>query len=185
MMTDRNRISRGGIPARRALLLVLCLILAAAGIPGRTEEKGEALPAYLHPPAVEPDAGSPSGLKTTWSCVYFGAYPSAEVTDSGWNAVDAYALREGDLILDGGLFERLEAAAWENNRTEIDGVSYVRVGLDSAPAAGGDREEHYRWEYARPWHYFRVTPIRWRVLDIRGGQGAAAGGPDAGLRSVP
>ena len=168
-MTDRHRVSHRGLSARCALLLILCLILAAICC-GLAEENGEALPTDLHLPVVEADAGSPTGQKTTWSCVYFGAYPSAEVADSGWNAVDGYALREGDLIRDDGLYQRLEAAAWENNRTEIDGVSYLRVGLDSAPASGGAREQHYRWEYARPWHYFRVMPIRWRVLDIREGR---------------
>ena len=78
-----------------------------------------------------------------------------------------YALLDGDLIRDDVLYGRLEAADWQNDRTELGGFSYLRIGLDSAPAAGGEREQHYRWEYDRPWHYFRILPIRWRVLDMQ------------------
>ncbi len=141
------------------MLFILCCTAAGAA--------DETVSLSIHAPAVGPDAESPSGRKTAWSCVWFGAYPSAEVADGAWNAVDEYALREGDLIRDDALYARLEAAEWQDGRTELDGVSYLRVGPDSAPA-GGRGMQHYRWDYSRPWHYFRIQPLRWRVLDIRG-----------------
>ena len=152
----KRKLIRICLPVLMILLAVLWTAPAAASAE------------TIHLPVVEPDSGTPTGQRTTWSCVLFGNYPSAEVVDSSWDAVDGYALRDGDLIRDDDLYARLEAADWENDMTELDGVSYLRVGLDSAPAAGGAREQHYRWEYSRPWHYFRIEPICWRVLDIRG-----------------
>ena len=146
---------------------LLCLLLAICFLCAGTVLAESPAAGSVHLPLIEPDPQSPTGQKTTWSCVYFGSYPSAEVVDSTWNCVDSYALQEGDLIRDDDLFARLEAADWENGTVELDGVSYMRVGIDSAPAAGAAREQHYIWNYDRPWHYFMVQPIRWRVLDIQ------------------
>lgn len=156
----------------RSLLYLLCgLVLAMSLAGGASAEPGADIGAEgLHLPAVEAYDGTSSGLMTTWSCVWFGRYPSAEVVDDGWDAVDDYALREGDLIRDEQLYQRLSQADWQNDRVELDGVSYVRVGLDSAPQEARAREQHYRWDYDRPWHYFAVSPIRWRVLDIQEGK---------------
>ena len=154
---------------RLTMLPVLCLLvlLSAVTAPAPVKCAGNPAAAPLHLPLVEPDPSSPTGQKTTWSCVYFGAYPSAEVTDSKWDSVDDYALRDGDLIRDDALYARLESADWQNGVVEMDGFLYLRAGLDSAPAAGSGREQHYTWDYGRPWHYFRIQPIRWRVLDIQ------------------
>ncbi len=150
-----------------AACLCLTLLLSAVMLPASAEGTETRAAAMIRLPAVETDPQSPTGLKTTWSCVYFGAYPSSEVADSGWNSVDSYALRDGDLILDDALYGRLESSDWQNGMVELDGFSYVRIGLDSAPATGSSREQHYIRDYSRPWHYFRIQPIRWRVLDIR------------------
>ena len=153
---------------RLTILPILCLLLllSAVRIPVPAKCAGNPAAISLHLPLVEPDPSSPSGQKTTWSCVYFGAYPSAEVTDSKWDSVDDYALRDGDLVRDDALYARLESADWQNGPVEMDGFLYLRAGLDSAPATGS-REQHYTWDYSRPWHYFRIQPIRWRVLDIQ------------------
>ena len=156
---------------QRIMAIVLCLcLLATVWVPGTlasAESAEEHILTFLHLPVVEPCAESPTKSKTAWSCVYFGAYPAAEVVDSGWNAVDDYALQEGDVIRDDALYARLAAADWLDGMTELDGVAYYRVGLDQTPAAVGEREQHYRWEYARPWHYFMISPLRWRVLDVQ------------------
>ena len=158
---DRARFQR--LPA-----FVICLLLILYAAPISAQSAEETAGTGMHLPIVEPDPESPTGLKTVWSCVFFGAYPSAEVVDSNWDAVEEYALQDGDLIRDDALYARLEAADWRNGRLEVDGFSYIRVGLDSAPAAGSGREQHYQWEYNRPWHYFRILPLRWRMLDIQG-----------------
>ena len=166
-MTRRRFVKeeRNHLTIRAALALTLCL-LAALWAPAFAAGGGEDA---LRLPLVEPCDASPSGLKTTWSCVWFGAYPSEEVVDGAWSAVDDYALREGDLIRDDALYGRLVGADWQDDKTVLDGESYLRVGLDSAPATGV-RDKHYRWDYDRPWHSFRVSPIRWRVLDAREGK---------------
>ena len=123
---------------------------------------------FIHLPEVSECSDTPTGKKTTWSCVFFGSYPSAEVVDSSWNAVDDYALQDGDIIRDDDLYSRLESASWDGNQLELDSVRYYRAGQDTAPATETVRENHYNREEDREWHYFVVTPIRWRVLDVDG-----------------
>ena len=87
------------VGTRRFLSLFLITVcLAASGIPASavtcfaeaessassadTIDDEKTAPSFLHLPEVGQDSASPSGQKTTWSCVYFGSYPSAEVADS-------------------------------------------------------------------------------------------------------
>jgi len=143
--------------------IVFCLLLIAAlagnANAGQRTDR-------IHLPVTEADDYSPSGQKTTWSCVWFGSYPSAEVVDDSWDSVDSYALREGDLIRDNALYEKLSRADWQDSTLELDGVSYLRL---ASPETEKDREQHYRWD-DRPWHYFAVSPIRWRILDMQDGK---------------
>ena len=101
---------------RRMMPLILCLLLILYAVPVAAQSAGGPGSAGIHPPIVEPDPETPTGIKTTWSCVLFGTYPSAEVVDSAWDEVDDYALQDGDLIRDDGLYARLEAADWQDNR---------------------------------------------------------------------
>lgn len=56
------------------------------------------------------------------SRLFFGSYPTNEVVDGTFMAVDGYALDEGDVIVDAALYAKLEQALWnENDDTEIDG----------------------------------------------------------------
>ena len=158
-----------GARVQRFAALFMCLLLTLSAMaPAATESAGETVSGGIHLPVTEPDPETPTGKKTTWSCVMFGEYPSAEIVDSTWDAVDDYALLDGDLIRDDVLYTRLETADWQDNRTELDGFSYLRIGPDNAPAAGSEREQHYQWGYDHPWHYFRILPLCWRVLDIQG-----------------
>ena len=168
-MKKKNRmLSR--IFRKETLPVMLSLVLmtgSTTSAAAAAEEAYDPVPDYIHLPVVEENSQTPSGLCTTWSCVYFGSYPFAEVADEAWDAVDDYALQEGDLIRDDDLFARLEAAEWDNDTAVLDGNEYIRVGRDSAPAGGEIREQHYKWAEDRPWHYFQIQPIRWRVLDIQ------------------
>ncbi|MBR4500303.1 MAG: hypothetical protein IKP22_00215 [Clostridia bacterium] len=155
-----------GFSLKRMFSAVLCLCMVFSIWVPLSRVSAES----LHPPVVEPCKESPTGKKTTWKCVYFGTYPSCEVVDSSWKAVDEYALREGDTIRDDSLYTRLSEADWKNGAAVLDGVTYVRVGLDRAPREKSAREQHYSWDFARPWHYFAFSPIRWRVMDIRDGK---------------
>lgn len=64
-------------------------------------------------PIVVKDAKMPSGLKTTWQCVYFGTFPQVEVLRVNDELpIDEYALND-DVIRDDNLYEKLEAADFE------------------------------------------------------------------------
>ena len=120
----------------------------------------------LKEPEVTEDSTLSSGLKTTWDCVYFGSYPSCEVTAGEFSAVEEYAVYEGSVLVDPELTSRLAAAEWLNNETELDGVRYRRMKAEDAVSASAEREQHYRWEDAESWHYFRYDPIKWRVIEL-------------------
>lgn len=94
------------IANKRLAVLFLCLLFLLQGTVSSAEGADHPPSAFFHLPVIEDDSLSPSGLKTTWSCVYFGSYPSAEVVNSAWDSVDDYALQEGDLIRDDALYAR-------------------------------------------------------------------------------
>lgn len=105
---------------------------------------------------------------TKWSCIYFGQYPTNEVVKEPFDAVDTYALSEGDVILDARLYEKLTLAEWTDDDTEIDGIRYHRINGQGAVTCSANREHHYRWKDASEWHYFAYSPIKWRILNITG-----------------
>ena len=65
--------------------------------------------------------------EVTWSCIKFGAYPANEVVSSSFDAVDRYAVREGDVIRDATLYEKLAKAVWTDDETEMNGRRYRRI----------------------------------------------------------
>ena len=105
---------------------------------------------------------------TRWECILFGSYPANEVVSGSFNAVDDYALVEGDVITDALLYHQLEQAEWTDDNTEIDGKRYHRLNGSGAVTCSTNREQHYRWTDTEAWHYFVYTPIKWRILKISG-----------------
>ena len=106
--------------------------------------------------------------EVTWSCLEWGTYPTNEVVGTSFDAVDAYAIREGDVIRDATLYEKLKGAVWTDDETMVDGHRYRRINGANAVSAAADREQHYRWKDTNAWHYFEYAPIKWRVLNISG-----------------
>lgn len=137
------------------LSCMLCLACAQAETP-------------FNDPAIATDKASPSGFWVTWDCAYFGAYPTREIVGKAFSAVESYALTPGDAIEDAGLFERLEAAEWIGDEAELDGVRYCRMRAGDAVSWATDRPQHYAWDDADSWHYFRYEPIKWRVIEVNG-----------------
>ena len=87
----KKPVRRHPYPSLRTLAaLILSLAALLSAFPAYPDT---APPAELRPPVTEPDPQSPTGVKTAWQCVYFGSYPSAEVTDGAFVPVDGYALR--------------------------------------------------------------------------------------------
>ena len=105
---------------------------------------------------------------TRWDCVLFGSYPANEVVSGSFNAVDDYALTQGDVIVDATLFSQLENAQWTDDDTEINGTRYHRLNGSGAVTCSTDREQHYRWADLDAWHYFAYAPVKWRILKISG-----------------
>ena len=101
---------------------------------------------------------------TRWECILFGSYPANEVVSGSFNAVDDYALVEGDVITDAALYHQLEQAEWTDDDTEIGGKRYHRLNAAGAVNHSDSRAQHYRWEAPETWHYFAYSPIKWRIL---------------------
>ena len=58
-------------------------------------------------PEVIKDPKMPSGLKTTWQCVYFGSFPQIEVLKTGTELpIDEYASND-DVIYDDELYDKI------------------------------------------------------------------------------
>ena len=105
---------------------------------------------------------------TKWSCLYFGQYPTNEIVSEPFNAVDDYAVSEGEVMMDATLYDRLSKAEWAGDDTEIDGKRYHRINGYGAVTCSANREQHYRWKDPEAWHYFIYVPVKWRVLNITG-----------------
>ncbi len=139
-----------------AVLLVLCI---SAGLCSCRE--GNTAEYEVSKPYVTADESLPGKSRTVWDCVYFGTYPTAEVINGEFTAVDEYAVREGDIIEDKSLYERLLQAEWENDETAVDGDKYRRLKGD----AQKNRTQHYVWN--GEYHYFKYMPVKWRVMEVK------------------
>lgn len=153
--------------------VMCCLVMAACGndepvIPPSDERVTGDIYQDLSSPLVK-DADK-TYHTTLWSCLYFGQYPANEVVAGSFDAVDDYALQEGDVIVDAELYQRLQQATWEDDETLIDGVRYRRMNGHDAVSCSNNREQHYRWLNVEEYHYFAYAPIKWRVLKITGTQ---------------
>ena len=82
---------------------------------------------------------------TRWECILFGSYPANEVVSGSFNAVDDYALADGDVITDATLYNQLEQAEWTDDNTEIGGKRYHRLNGAGTVTCSTNREQHYRW----------------------------------------
>ncbi len=80
--------------------------------------------------------------RTRWSCLFYGSYLANEVVGEAFDAVDPYAVEEGDLIIDATLYSKLSAADWDgNDDTVVDGKRYHRLCAADAVTASGDRSD--------------------------------------------
>ena len=122
-----------------AVFLFLCLFMVYV----QPFAFAEALPGHQYAdriwePYVEKDASLSTGQVTLWSCVTFGSYPQTEIISAAFTAVDDYAVQEGDILTDPVLYEKLVSAEWNDNRTEIGGNRYLRMGREEAVTSAAD-----------------------------------------------
>ena len=128
----------------------------------------------LSNPRIVPDSSMEAGQKVTWDCVWFGSYPQAEVVPASeeYTALDKKFLREGDLIQDDELYQKLKSATgWDKQGdVEIDGEKYRRMKKEDATYVDTNAEvnNYYQWKSEKEYHYFKYQPIKWRVLSVDG-----------------
>ena len=152
-----------------AVLLLFCLLALSVQVSVFAEAaEQDPYESWIWEPYVEKDDSLSTGQVTTWACITFGSYPQTEIVASAFTAVDDYAVQEGDVLEDPVLYEKLSGAEWQDNRTEIGGVRYLRVNRADTATGRTDSPQHYRWEGDSEWHYFRFDPIRWRVIGLDG-----------------
>ena len=175
---DRPRVVQTVVRGYQLAVFVWAAILVfGMGLASCSNDDDETPPDTPTEPTEEGYHGVKNPLQTaigtkenevTWSCIEFGAYPANEVVSGSFDAVDSYAVREGDLIRDATLYEKLAKAVWTDDETEIDGRRYRRINGKGAVSAATDREQHYRWADTEAWHYFEYAPMKWRVLRLDG-----------------
>ena len=74
----------------------------------------------LKNPEVVKDPKMPSGLKTTWQCVYFGSFPQIEVLKTSTELpIDEYALND-DVIYDDELYESIKHKMYNITKLTYD-----------------------------------------------------------------
>ncbi len=92
---------------------MIAVILTLCGAIGQTscskEDDGE------HQSSADDE--QPPQKVTRWECILFGSYPANEVVSGSFNAVDDYALVDGDVITDALLYHQLEQAEWTDDVT--------------------------------------------------------------------
>ena len=163
--------------SKKYTCLAWLLILGVVTTSCNKDEEGEITPPSeerytddtynnLHSPWVK-DPNQKTHF-TRWDCILFGSYPNNEVVNSAFDAVDDYALAEGDVIVDAALYSQLENAQWTDDDTEINGKRYHRLNGSDAVTCSTDRVQHYRWADPDAWHYFAYVPVKWRILKING-----------------
>ncbi len=163
---QRGNVMKKRIAAGLLLLFLLALSLQVSAFAEALEQ--DQYESWMWEPYVGKDDSLSTGLVTCWSCITFGSYPQTEIVASSFTAVDDYAVQEGDVLEDPGLYKKLACAEWQDARTEIDGVRYLRVNRGDTAAGSTDSAQHYRWNENTEWRYFRFDPIRWRIIGLEG-----------------
>lgn len=129
-----------------ALSGVMALSLAFSGVSYAAETDSDT--SKYQNPVYDADTDT-----TTWDYVYYGSYPSSEVTGTA-------------------LTEAIEKAEYDvNDVAVVDGVKYKRLSADTAkytPARSlrTKEGEFYSWG-EEEFHYFKFEPIKWRVLEVK------------------
>lgn len=168
---DRGKRTRGAKGRRwlsAALAGVLTALLFPAAVFGAETGAARTLlnPYFVEAPNME------AKQTATWDCVWFGAYPQAEVVTAEMNReytfLEEKQLADGDLVVSDRIYGALAAAGedeWDGNHEMVlDGVKYRRVGKADATFSGENGS--YRWTDSPAYHYFQYEPVKWRVLAV-------------------
>ena len=121
---------------------------------GTVNEKVPSDNAPFSNPRIEEDSSMEAGQRVTWDCAWFGSYPQAEVVPAGDDLSDKDLPKEGNLIKDSALYQKLQSAAgWDKNGDiTLDGGKYRRI----------EKKDYNKSTI----HYYKYQPIKWRVLSV-------------------
>lgn len=134
-----------------------------------------------------------TGLKSTYSVIYFGSYPQAEVVpsvDKETTVAKLHRNKGNDYIVNSKVYNALKSCkSWNSNGDAvINGIKYRRVKYTDASYYNDKiyyTDYYYNWggtgfvdmggtykdTYAKlddSYHYFMYQPIKWRVLQVKG-----------------
>ena len=121
---------------------------------GTVNEKVPSDKAPFSNPRIEEDSSMEAGQRVTWDCAWFGSYPQAEVVPAGDDLSDKDLPKQGNLIKDSTLYQKLQSAAgWDKNGDiTLDGGKYRKI----------ERKGYNKSTI----HYYKYQPIKWRVLSV-------------------
>ena len=121
---------------------------------GTVNEKVPSATAPFSNPRIEEDSSMEAGQRVTWDCAWFGSYPQAEVVPAGDDLSDKDLPKQGNLIKDSALYQKLQSAAgWDKNGDiTLDGGKYRKI-----------EKKGYNKSTI---HYYKYQPIKWRVLSV-------------------
>ncbi len=123
---------------------------------GTVNEKVPSDKAPFTNPRIEEDSSMEAGQRVTWDCAWFGSYPQAEVVPAGDDLSDKDLPKQGNLIKDSALYQKLQSAAgWDKNGDiTLDGGKYRKI----------EKKDYNKSTI----HYYKYQPIKWRVLSVDG-----------------
>ena len=126
---------------------------------------GDSLFDKLHNPIVTSSDKTPTKLETKWSRLCFGHYPDAEVVNDMFDNVADYAYESDDVLFNATLYDELVDAEWVNDAVVLGNARFERVLEPNASSSS----QHYTYDDpGSQYHYFRCSPIVWRVLSLDG-----------------
>lgn len=115
-------------------------------------------------------SGRDGRLGIEYDIVSFGNYPQAEIVPSTSGILQSKYLKDGDVIVDDILYERLKKeAGWDENETlTIDDEKYCRLSKENVSSGYSYLDND--WENnleAGGYLYFKYQPISWKVLQLK------------------
>lgn len=131
--------------------------------------------AALRNPRIEEDSSLDAGQKVTWDCIYFGSYPQTEIVDKKENSgtYERTWAETGDYEIDAKTYAKLTSQTnWDSNGDAvIDGTKYRRISADDVVKVNNG-VSYFNWNNKNDisYHYFRYDKIKWRVLNVQGGE---------------
>ena len=119
-------------------------------------------------------------VKKNYDIVEFGTYPQREIVTTDMTKDKMFYLKEGEYILDNELYKKLDEKVTKvGGEIEIDGEKYYAARNSKSYLSNPGSKyiyDKYLYDSVRKkilgeeYHYFKVDPIKWRVLENKDGK---------------